>query len=141
MSASPPAKVEVPVPEMVSVLAASPEAERPLVIVDVPTPVTDRRAMVVDAKVEVAETTSVVAANVVEVALVEVALVNTAVEGVVAPMGELLMVPPSMVRSFATRLSASVPVNEGAKVKVPPELVTERRMLVSEEVAIVSAPV
>jgi hypothetical protein len=39
------------------------------------------------------------------------------------------------------RAAASVPVHCGVKVKVPPELVTLRRRLVSEEVAMVRAPV
>ncbi len=38
-------------------------------------------------------------------------------------------------------LIASVPLHVGAKVKVPPEFVIERLMLVSDEVASVSAPV
>ena len=45
----------------------------------------------------------------VEVALVEVALVNTPVEGVVAPIGVLSMVPAEMVRLSATCASVAEP--------------------------------
>ena len=55
---------------------------------------------------------------------VEVALVNTPVEGVVAPMDELFTVPPLMVRISATLASVSVPVMEPnePKARVTPEL-------------------
>lgn len=45
--------------------------------------------------------------NAVEVAkkLVEVTLVNIAVEAIVAPIGVLLIVPPSIVRPFTTAAS------------------------------------
>ena len=39
--------------------------------------------------------------------LVELALVNTPVEAIVAPIGVLLMVPPSIVRPFTTNASVS----------------------------------
>ncbi len=42
--------------------------------------------------------------------LVEVELVNIAVEGVVPPIGVLLIVPPDIVKSSATLASARVPV-------------------------------
>jgi hypothetical protein len=44
--------------------------------------------------------------NVVEVALVVVAFVNTAVDALVAPIGVLLTVPPSIVSPFAMYVSA-----------------------------------
>jgi hypothetical protein len=75
------------------------------------------------------------------VALVEVLFEKMAVEGVAAPIGVFSMVPPEMVRSSATRAFASVPVQTGVKVKVVPEFVTLMRRLVSDEVAMVSAPV
>lgn len=45
---------------------------------------------------------------------VEDELVNTAVEGVTAPIGVLLIVPPDIVRSSATLPSARVPVQPRA---------------------------
>ena len=60
------------------------------------------------------------------------------------------LVPPEPKRSWPSvtderpvppRAIASVPVNDGAKVKVAPEFVTFKTMLVSEEVAMVIAPV
>lgn len=51
---------------------------------------------------EVTFTSTVLVAN----KLVEVALVNTAVEAPVVPIGVLLIVPPSMVRPFVTIASA-----------------------------------
>ena len=71
----------------------------------------------------------------VEVAWDEVANVNTAVDAVVAPIGELFIVPPEMVRLSATLLSAKVPVNEGEKVCTFPTEVIVRTMFVSLVVA------
>lgn len=64
-----------------------------------------------------------------------VALVKIAVDAEEAPIGVLLMVPPLMVRSSATRASARVPVQVGVKVWVSPAEVMVNPMLVSEEVA------
>jgi len=66
---------------------------------------------------------------------VVVALVNTPVEGVDAPIGVLLMVPPEMVRLSATRASANVPVQVEVYVSVSPEPVIVSPMFVSEVVA------
>ena len=67
--------------------------------------------------------------------LVEVALVKIPVEGVLAPMGVLSIVPPEMVRLSATRASAKVPLNVGVKVCVEPDETILIPMLVSEVVA------
>lgn len=80
--------------------------------------------------------------SLVEVAFVVVLLVNTAVFGVVAPMGELLIVPPFMVRSSATRPSASVPLHVGVNVCTLPLEVMVRPIFVSLDVAkVCDAPV
>jgi hypothetical protein len=60
-----------------------------------------------------------VMARFVVVAFVLVALVKTPVLGVVAPIGVLLIVPPSMVRLFATCASVAEPMRE---VKLMPRL-------------------
>jgi len=73
---------------------------------------------------------------VVEKREVVVAWVKMAVEGVEAPMGVLLIVPPEMVRSSATRASAKVPNQVGVKVWVSPtEVMVKRRLASGEEVA------
>jgi hypothetical protein len=51
-----------------------------------------------------------VANRFVDVALVDVVFVNTPVEGVVAPIGELLIVPPLMVRMSEILVSVNVPL-------------------------------
>ena len=58
-----------------------------------------------------------------------------AVDAVDAPIGELLIVPPDIVKLSATLLSAKVPVKEGAKVWTFPAEVIVRTMFVSEVVA------
>ena len=78
---------------------------------------------------------AVVAKKLVVVALVVVEFVKTAVDAVVAPKGELFIVPPLMVRLSATLLSARVPVNEGVKVCTFPAEVIVRTMFVSDVVA------
>lgn len=55
---------------------------------------------------------------------VEDELVNIAVEGVVPPIGVLLIVPPDIVRSSATLPSARVPVQPRANWWLPvPEVI------------------
>ena len=65
-----------------------------------------------------------VAKRLVEVELVLVVLVKTAVDGVVAPMDELLIVPPLIVKASETLASESVPVIEpkDARARVTPAL-------------------
>jgi glutaredoxin len=67
----------------------------------------------------------------------EVALVNCAVEAVVAPIGVLLMVPPEMVSASETRASDSVPFQAVVNVSVLPDPVTVSPRFVSVDVAIV----
>jgi hypothetical protein len=59
------------------------------------------------------------------------------------PVGDPMRSEPSATaeRPVPPRVLARVPVQVGARVKVPPELVMFKSMLVSEEVASVSAPV
>ena len=72
--------------------------------------------------------------------LVEVALVNTPVEGVLAPIAVLLIVPPLMVNASDTLASESVPVMEPNEPKARvtpalpkvPELMAEALMLPEE---------
>lgn len=70
-------------------------------------------------------------------------LVKMAVEADDSPIGVLLMMPPEIVRSFATLESARVPNQTGVNVCISPEEVIVRRMLSSgDDVAkVCEAPV
>src|SRR4051812_12210706 len=74
-------------------------------------------------------------AKFVVVAFVEVEFVNTPVDGVVAPIGELSIVPPEIVILSATRASARVPVQVGVNVCVDPDEVITNPIFVSDVVA------
>jgi hypothetical protein len=69
----------------------------------------------------------------VEVMAVEVTLENTAVDGVVAPIGVLLIVPPLIVNASATLLSPNDPVIEP---KLPSARVTPALPSVPEFTAV-----
>ena len=93
-----------------------------------------------EASVARSEERSEVMAKFVEVALVVVARVNTPVDAVEAPIAVELIVPPEMVRSSATSLSAQsnerVPVFWSAPLSTLPdeEMVRASEMYASESV-------